>query len=398
MRILYLTQFLPLPLDHGGVIKTYSALRVLKKLGHEVIIFSYAVNKEHLNYCKILVKRGFRIGAVILNKDLTEENPQEKLKLFLQSIITLKPFSVFKFYTKKMEETVEKFLKKEKIDVFWVDNFTMAQYLPQNFTGLRILDSHNVESTFFKEMFLKDNFIKWRIFALLEWIKYKIYEKKYYPSFNKIIAISNNDKELITKITGRNDIVVLPPIITLTPIKSIMKTPNALLFIGSLCWYPNKDGIFWFLKSIYLKVSKEIPTIKFWVIGKLPRRFIFKKYKNVKFLGYKKSIKKYLKSAELFIVPIRYGSGIRIKILEAVANNLPVVSTYKGVEGLDTAIIKKIMIGKDENEIANLIINYFKKSRTINFLGRNPKKLLKNYSFDKSVKILKWLLKGLLYL
>ena len=105
---------------------------------------------------------------------------------------------------------------------------------------------------------------------------------------------------------------------------------KTMLFVGSLCWYPNKDGIYWFLKRIYPLIIKMCPKINIWIVGRTPRRFLFPRLPNVNFFGHCHSLEYFYSKANIFIVPIRYGSGIRIKVLTDISNfSNPIIAFSK---------------------------------------------------------------------
>ncbi len=247
------------------------------------------------------------------------------------------------------------FVRKEKPDCLWIDNFTMAQYIPKKFAGLKILDTHNVESEFFCQMALMDSFFRWKIFALIESLKYRFYEIPIYKNFDKIFAICRTDQTYITKISGKK-VEVLPPVIN-KPAKYIKNRINgSILFIGSLKWYPNKDAIYWFLTKIYPMIIKKLPNVKIDIIGHLPRRTVFQNYPGVVFHGYQKDIEKFYQKAGVFIVPVRYGSGIRIKVLEAIAHKIPIVSTTSGLAGIEIKSLEDFLIADKPKEFSEKVL------------------------------------------
>lgn len=383
MIILYITQNLPYPQDGGGKIKTFSTISLLKKLGHKVILFCFVDKTERLEYVNQLRNEGFKVEKIVVNSYISGYRPRIfKILKFIQSFFSLKPFSIFKYYKKEMESAVDEFIIRNKIDCLWIDHLSMAQYLPRSYSGLKILELHNIDSLFFKRMMLEDTFLYQKIFAFIEWIKFSIYEKNTYPTFTKIYSISEFDKNIIQKIYKINT-EVLPLVIKPDDKKtSSEKMENTIAYVGNLCWYPNKDGIYWFLDKVYPLILKRISNIQFLVIGNFPQRNIFPKQRNVKFLGYKKNIESYLTKIKVFVVPIRYGSGLRIKILKAMSWGLPIVSTYEAAEGLNVTDGKEILLARDEVELAEKIILLFRERKLRENLIKNSTRfLLRNYSY-----------------
>jgi glycosyltransferase involved in cell wall biosynthesis len=216
----------------------------------------------------------------------------------------------------------------------------MAQYLPKNFQGKKILQIHNIDSLFFKRMVFNDGNILLRIFAANEWLKYIFFQKIYFSKFSLIYTLSQFDKLIAEKITNKNNIRIMSFNLPKKVIKKVKSKNNILLFVGSLRWYPNKDGISWFMKDIFPKIKKQIHNLKFWIVGDYPANFKYLNTKDVTFFGQAKNLDRFYSRASLFIAPLRYGSGIKVKIIEAIAYNIPIVTTFIGVEGSQKYICK----------------------------------------------------------
>lgn len=260
-----------------------------------------------------------------------------------------------------MVRKVSDFLESHMIDCLWIDHITMAQFIPSDYKGKLVLEAHNVDSEFFKKMFLKDSFIHWRCFALYEWIKYIFFQKKYINRFNKILAASEDDKIILERISKKKNVEFFFPKIEFKRIEIKKRNPYTILFVGSLCWYPNKDGIYWFLKKIYPIIIKTCPKLNIWIVGRTPRRFIFPIFPNVNYFGHSKSLDYFYSKANIFVVPIRYGSGIRIKVLEAIAYKMNIISTTEGIKGLPINYIQgKVRIADTPSDIAREIVRAIK--------------------------------------
>lgn len=378
MTIIYITQYLPYPTSGGGKIKSFSTLSTLRKLGHRIILFSFVTNKEELSNEKKLINMGFKIGKTIYNPFITDETPKiYKILLFLKNILSIKPFTVSKYYKKEMANAIKQIFSTIKVDCVWADQLLMAQYLPENFEGLKILETHDVDSLFFKRMALKDYSIVNKLFAVGEWLKFYVYEKFVFPKFTKIFAISHIDRYQIQEITGRKDVEILRPIIKKRKTIPSGRFLKNLLFIGSLKWYPNKDGIIWFLKHVYPLIYGH--NFKVNIVGRLSKDLLLFQdiYPDIKFLGFVKNPDSFWKTAGIFIAPIRHGTGIRIKILEAMSRGLPIVATSEALEGLNLSDGREVLIANNGKEFSQKIIILF-----------NNKKLQKNLVFN-SYKYLK---------
>lgn len=389
MKILYITPQLPYPPISGGRIKTLSTIRALINLGYSVILFSFIENENERKYISDLKRLGISKIITVHNKEISEKSRLKQLLRIIKSFFTHKPYGVLRYSNKELSLEISKFLKNNEIDIFWVNFLYMAQYLPINFKGLKVLESHDVESELYKSGFKKGMYIHLRLLHLYEWTKYSIYEKIIYKKFKIIFCMSNRDKNLLEKITGRNDIIVLPPDIKLKKTNQIEKKQNTLLFTGALFWYPNRDGITWFIKKVFPLIIKKIPTIKLWVIGKYSPNFKPIRLDGIEYLGFIEEIKPYMEKAMVLIAPIRYGTGLRIKIIEAMSYGLPVVTTAEGANGLDVTDGQELFIAKNEKEFADKTIELLRNRYLQEKLVKNAYNFLsENYSCKNLIESL----------
>ena len=175
--------------------------------------------------------------------------------------------------------------------------------------------------------------------------------------------------------------------------KSLFKWGNKnILFVGLLSWWPNKDGFIWFYKKVFPFIKKVIPQVKFYVVGrgkKYFKKIVSQNEKNIVFTGYVKNTKPYLKKAGVFIIPLRMGSGIRIKALTAMARGIPVVSTKMGVKGLGVKNNKEVLVSDGPKTFAKAVIKILKNKKTALCLSKNAQQFIKkNYNEKLASRIL----------
>jgi polysaccharide biosynthesis protein PslH len=125
----------------------------------------------------------------------------------------------------------------------------------------------------------------------------------------------------------------------LKKVKKQTQEKNKLLFLGTMSWLPNIEGVSWFLDKVFPKILEKYPQTIFYVVGKNPPEKILN-YKlifpdNLVVTGFVEDEREYIREADVFLVPLRIGSGIRIKILIALAMKKPVVTTSIGIEGIN---------------------------------------------------------------
>jgi len=145
-----------------------------------------------------------------------------------------------------------------------------------------------------------------------------------------------------------------------------------LLFVGGFSHEPNVDAILYFCKDVFPLVRASLPEIKFWVVGNAPpAEIIALGSDSVVVTGYVPYSTPYLQSALVSIAPLRYGSGMKGKIGEAMACGVPVVTTSIGAEGMDLRDHVDAMIADSAEEFADRIIRLYKDPELWEKLARN---------------------------
>lgn len=390
MRILYLTQLLPFPPDSGGKVKTLTTLKALAKK-HQIFLLSF-VDKKEDRYKEVKLEK-FCFGIKTLVQPVVfERHKAFQLQQAFFSLFSSKPYTVYKYFSSKMKEFFKKTIKKYSFDCLWIDYLAMAQYLPDDFIGKKILEEHNISSIYFERCLKIEGNILKKIFLLIESLKWRKFEKIMIPKFDQILAISPKDRKILRTISPKTKTInTLPMGIDMGEFKLTdrlsLKEKN-LLFIGALSWFPNRDGFFWFYKNVFPWVRGEVKNVKLYVVGASPSeeiKKIGKKDPNVVITGYVKDIRSYLTKANVFIAPLRAGSGIRIKILHALAMGVPVVSTTIGAEGIGVRDGQNILLADTSLDFAKMVIRIFRDKNLRQKLKKEGRKLIKK---QYSAKIL----------
>ncbi len=148
--------------------------------------------------------------------------------------------------------------------------------------------------------------------------------------------------------------------------------PN-LIFVGGIGYPPNEDAMLFYIKNIHPLIKKEVPDVKLYAIGMSKDWYKGKGFDDASILplGFVPEINQYLKSSAVGICPLRYGSGTRLKILTYMAANLPVVSTYKGAEGIDYENGNNIFMEDDPKLFAGAVVSLLKDKALAEKIGRN---------------------------
>lgn len=395
-RILFITNLLPFPLDNGGKIKTYNTIVALSQ-HYEIDLLSFVNNIEdkknisglykYVSSCKVIAKTLIRSTSRIAF-----------MKDYLKSLISKRPYSINKFYEKNFEEECLVLLKENKYDFVYVDHLPMMVYR-ENFKGLPILlDQHNVESEIFNRMVKNDSNILKMLLGRWEYFKLKKFEYESMLQASHIISLSENDKSNFVRLgINQSKISVLPIHINVSYLKKWSQNNSEdnlnILFLGSMSWYPNQEGIRWFLGNVWPRID----SLKFnlYIVGGNPPKNItdYHNGSNIFVTGYVDNVDEFIEKCHLSIVPLFIGSGQRVKIIESFGKNLPVLSTTIGAEGLIYNDEENILIANEKEEFIEKLIQLKSQPEILKILAINGRKNFEaNYSSEllptKLIKII----------
>jgi polysaccharide biosynthesis protein PslH len=238
--------------------------------------------------------------------------------------------------------------------------YSLVKRLIGNKTKI-IMVAHNVEFEVVDgfTLFCKNSLLK---FIINIWKRgLKRYEEKCWKKVNQIWAISTNIGEYIRKCVGDDHkVVVVPPLIEFKKVKSLesVEIPSFnLLFLGAMWWFPNEDAVRWFIDKVFNRLLRIDGRYKFFIVGDRPSKAV-KKYQssNIVVTGWVHSVDEYIEKCDFLIVPIRLGSGIKIKILEGIKKGIPVLACDESIAGYDPRIFENGFRANHPDEFVESIL------------------------------------------
>ena len=387
-NILFLTTRFPYPPDDGGKIDTLTNIKILSR-NYGVFLF-YIGNKDEKE--KELEKHTNLQGLYNYTKD-TKNN---LIGIFI-NLFRKVPYTISKYHDYNIYKKIEGIIKEKNIDIVFIDHLHMAFYgklIKEKFNRIKlILREQNAEYIFWKRIFKEEkNIIKKFIF----WgqsLKILNYEREITNIFDKCFMISPIDQLNLLKINLNTKTVAISTAMNIKKyqLSQIVNTvPHSMIYVGNFSWLPNLQGLLWFLREVWPEIIEEFSDAKIFVVGKNPSDEIIRfKGENVIVTGYVNNVKPWIEKAEIFLVPLFSGGGIRIKILEAMAMGKPTVSTSIGAEGIGVSDMKNIIISDNKENFVKSIKLLFNNKKIRDNLSKNSRKLIKEkYSFEVIEKAL----------
>jgi glycosyltransferase involved in cell wall biosynthesis len=210
-----------------------------------------------------------------------------------------------------------------------------------------------------------------------------------------LVTISPLDEQTFLKMGIKRPIITIPTGLDLKdyPSSDLPGEPS-VFFIGALDWLPNQEGLKWFLDHVLDPLLVEIPELTFHIAGRnAPPSFErLLSEKKVSYHGEIEDSRTFMKSHRIMVAPLFTGSGIRIKILEALALGRPVVTTPIGIEGIPALNNKQVMISDDPDTFKNQIVTLIREEKIPGGLVSAGRKLIQeNFdTFGLSIRIIRF--------
>jgi glycosyltransferase involved in cell wall biosynthesis len=209
-----------------------------------------------------------------------------------------------------------------------------------------------------------------------------------------VLAVSENDQQALREVTGESaSIEIVPITVDARRFEGIWATRDPqqkkLFTIGTMFWPPNNEGVIWWLREGYEHLQKDCPDIVYDVVGARPPQTLqalSKKYRGVQLHGYVADLKPFWKYAGALAVPILSGGGVRVKILEAMAVGMPVISTTIGCEGLAVRDGEHLLIADTPKAFASACAVVLQDPKLAQKLAQNARQLLLE-RYDRAVAL-----------
>lgn len=218
--------------------------------------------------------------------------------------------------------------------------------------------------------------------------KYALKLKKLEMSLMEVsdisLVFSSVEKSIINQENPRIHIELMPWIQKINPNNKGYEKRSDILFIGSFIHKPNIDSLVWFVKSIFPLVKNEIKDIKLIVVGSNPTAEILDLGTNdVVVKGYVPDASPYFENTRIMVAPLRYGAGVKGKVLEAMSYGLPVVTTSIGAEGIELQNRENVFIAEEPRAIAECIVELYTSKVMWNKISVNSMDyIIKNHSME----------------
>jgi glycosyltransferase involved in cell wall biosynthesis len=350
MNVLIISPFFPVPEDNGFKMRLNGLIRSLA--GN--CVYLVAFTERSGNSMRIMEAEGVYRAMV---------HPVAKMTVWKKvcNHFSTTPLLAKRYYSKKIHREIIAIIDREHIELLICESLLTAGYARGTHCSFRILDEHNLEFARAGCRIGLTRFWLKNLYVRVIMMRLKHYELSIARKFDWVLTCSEHDRMILAAYLSKDRVIVFENSLSAAdyPFNNRQADPRHLIFIGTMWYEPNVDAALFFAKEIFPLVRTAVPDTRFVIAGSdpLPSVVALQSIDGVVVSGYQRDIRHSVSKAGIMVVPLRMGSGTRLKILVAMAMGIPVVSTRIGCEGLDIIDGEHIIVADTPEQFRDHIIH-----------------------------------------
>lgn len=355
MRILFVTEFLPWPTNTGGRIRTFHLLSQAAHR-HEVTLLTQTLPEEAVG-CELIEKMGVRLYTIPFRQ---RSRAKKVFEAALRLTSPLPYISVCSHYRRELKILIKELTGREHFDVLHLDHLDAALYASSSsYPIVTYLDEHNYETSLLQSVcdHTSKPLLHWYLSSQIQ--KLDRFERQILKSVDAISVVSSNDAKKVFTAAPRTTCEIIPNGVDLD-FYDILREPRPyrVVSVGSLDWLPNVEGLLWFLDVVWPSVVEACPAATLHIVGRNPQRALLKRSSDrITVAGSVEDVREHVQDAAAFVVPLLAGGGTRLRVLEAMAMRIPIVSTSMGVEGIQCTHGEHLLVADGPKDFASQLIS-----------------------------------------
>lgn len=377
MQILFLTKKLPYPARDGEAIASSTIIEHIAALGHNITVLSIITPKHNFTLDAVPKKIRDKVQFHLVFAD-TQIRPLQ----LLANLPGKMPYHITRFMHYNIREKIREILTNNSFDIIQFEGLFLFPYLNtiQKFSTAKVIyRSHNIEGNIWRRMAetLKNPLKKW--YLKLQAERLVNYEVSILNKVDAIVPISTAD-ELFYKQKAPHQIVV--SIATGIDAENLPeKKPeiNNIYFLGALDWLPNQQGLIWFIETVLPLIKRNIPDASLHVAGRnAPLSIVNKISAASKYYGEINDKTEFIEDKAICIAPLFAGSGLKIKIIEALAAGKIIITTPVGAEGMPLHLEKYMYICETSDNMAETMIKIMRAPHDALLMAKEGRQVVEN--------------------
>jgi len=391
MRVLLLTHRLPFPPNKGDKIRSFNVLSYLARR-HELYVVSLIDDPQDLRHVAQITTRTRGFVYRLIGRRL-------RVVRSLRALLRRRPVTVTYFYSPLLQRRIDSLIDAVPFDCYFCFSSPMAEYLYRSRhelgkagAALRIMDFIDVDSYKWRQYADQASF--WTAWAYrLEALYLSAYEQRIARTFDRLFIVSEQERDLFPDSTARCRLLVLPNGVDLqffnprhVPLKPI--AGRNMVFTGMMDYWPNIEGVKWFVERILPRIRQLVPDARFYVVGSRPTPEVRRlaDIEGVTVTGFVEDVRDYLAGANVCVVPLRIARGIQNKVLEAMAMGKPVVTTTQAFTGVRAVAGEDIVVADAEDDFVQAVVSLLHDAARAERIGAHARSCVeRHYSWESNL-------------
>ncbi|HYW31489.1 MAG TPA: glycosyltransferase family 4 protein [Gemmatimonas sp.] len=357
MHVLWVKTDLLHPVNSGGRIRTYEMLREISRQ-HEVTYLALDDGRVTPDALRRASEYSARV-ELVPHAVTSKTDPRFFVELGL-NLTSDRPYVLDRYKSQEMGDRVTR-LCDTGVDVVVCDFLFPAPSMPASLPVPRVLFQHNVEAKIWERHAQVGRTPFHRAYFRLQHQRMHRAERELCEQFDWVVAVSEKDATTFREEYGLDRVSSIPTGVNTSFFAAgdpAERRPNHIVFLGSMDWMPNIDGVQWFTEEVLPRVRETLPDVTFSIVGRDPTPAVRALQGNgVTVTGTVDDVRPYLNEASLFVVPLRVGGGTRLKLYEGMSTGIGTLSTTIGAEGLPLVAGVHLRIADDAGATARAVVD-----------------------------------------
>jgi glycosyltransferase involved in cell wall biosynthesis len=380
MRILFAGLTSPYPPTNGHRLRTWSLVRAMAEDGHVLTVVSLAESRDPLGDLGPLERLCPVVENVAAPRRVT--HGREGVKR-LRALASALPYGAWKFRAPEFTAVLQRHLTRGTFDLVVCDGVYNVQNLPRDLRVPVLLNKDDVAHVIMQRHLAVQGTLAARAYGTLEVRKVRRWERWACTRVTAVLACSDHDRAILQALAPRARVYVAPNVVDTSHYVPMGRPePRTVVFQGGMEWHPNRDAVEFFASAVLPALRRLVPDVVFRVAGRCSDEFRRRwEPRGVSFTGWVPEMRDEIARAAVCVVPLRVGSGTRLKILEAGAMTKAIVSTTLGAEGLAFVNGEEICLADEPNAFARAVADLLGDDARRLSLGRAARlRVEKDYS------------------
>ncbi|MFK8030978.1 MAG: TIGR03087 family PEP-CTERM/XrtA system glycosyltransferase [Gammaproteobacteria bacterium] len=382
MRVLFVCHRFPFPPKRGGKIRPFNIISHLTRSGHEVTVCSLARDEEEAKAGAGLKEHCHDYRVSVTGKVL----PMLRMVLRLPTPV---PASMGYFFTRELKNNIDELLASEKFDLIFVHCSSVAQFVSHVTDTPKILDFGDMDSQ------------KWQIYSsfkpfplsvgyLYEGVRLEREEKRLAKRFDLSTCTTKAELDTLDSYQAANSTGWFPNGVDASFFKPLDITPeeDAIGFVGRMDYYPNQLAMYDFCADVLPLIKAKKPGVKLYIIGAepIPKVVALGDIEGVTVTGTVDDIRAYVQNCQLTVAPLEIARGTQNKILESMAQEVPVVCSAQAAGGVDAVPSEHLLVATSPQEYADQILKLLDDPQYRNQMAKaSRERVLSNHDWQQSM-------------